>query len=107
MSEKGKIKDEDIEVTQEEQGSSSEKPEWRHLEETEQNSNHVKVPRRPYWDTKYVVGANRNLPDGSFTSQDELRRPGLFRRLWIHYKRYWKLYTVLAIIALAAGLPIL
>jgi len=107
MSEKGKIRDEDIGDTQEEQGSASEKPEWQHLEETEQNSNDVKVPRRPYWDTKYVVGANRNLPDGSFTSQDELRRPGLFRRLWLHYKRYWKLYTVLAIIALAAGLPIL
>jgi hypothetical protein len=107
MSEKGKINDEDIEVTQEEQGSSSEKPEWRHLEETDQTSSHAKVSRRPYWDTKHVVGASRNLPDGSFTTQDELRRPGLIRRLWLHYKRFWKLYTVLVIIGLAAGLPVL
>jgi len=77
---------------------SDEKPTTRHFERSKQ-----------YWDTKNVIGADRNLPSsGSFTTQDRVQtRPGCIKRLWLHYRRYWKLYTVLAIIGLAIGLPIL
>ena len=83
-------------------GTPSGKPTTRHLEV-------APPPRKPYWDTKHVIGASRDLPsDASFTSEDNVyARPGLVKRLWLHYKRWWILYTILAIIALAIGLPIL
>lgn len=79
-------------------GSFSEKATATHLEVAK---------RKPYWDSPYVMGAGRR--EGSFTSEDEVvfRRPNVVVRLWRHHKRHWKLYTVLAIIALAIGLPIL
>lgn len=79
-------------------GSSSDKATATHLEVAKS---------KPYWDSPYVMGAGRR--EGSFTSEDEvvLQRPNIIVRLWRHYKRHWKLYTVLAVIGLAIGLPIL
>lgn len=106
MADKGKLEIETLDAIEHEPepayvGSDSEKPAVKHFEVAK---------GEPYWDTKYVIGAsaNRGVSDQSFTSQDEVRRrPGLIKRLWLHYKRHWKLYGVLTVIGLAIGLPIL
>jgi hypothetical protein len=82
--------------TFEEEGHSSEKATAKHVEN-----------KVPYWDTPYVIGASRDLQSSSSISKDNVKRPGCTRRLWLHYKRHWILYTILAVLALAAGLPIL
>lgn len=100
MDEKGKGKwPLEAEATE---SSSSEKPTATHLED-------AKGGRDPYWDNQHVIGASRNLPgDSPLTAQDRLDpTPGRMRRLARHYKRHWKLYTLIAIILLAIGLPIM
>jgi len=71
--------------------------------------NHVENSAPSYWDNKHVIGAQRNIDSSaSFTTQDQVKlRPGCMKRLWMHYKKYWKLYTALTIVLLAIGLPIL
>lgn len=70
---------------------------------------HVEHAKQPYWDTEEVIGAQRNLTRSSSTEEDKVqtKRPGCMMRFWLHYKRHWKLYTVLAILGAAILLPIL
>jgi hypothetical protein len=86
---------EDVE-TPEEEGNSSEKATAKHVEN-----------KVPYWDTPHVIGANREFQSSSSILKENAKRPGFVRRLWLHYKRHCILYTILAVLALAAGLPIL
>jgi len=112
MDEKRDLKIEQIDAIVDEKGEGL-NPEGRHSTPNEKpTARHLEVappPRRPYWDTKHVIGASRDLPsDASFTSEDNVyARLGLIKSLWLHYKRWWILYTILAAIALAIGLPIL
>jgi hypothetical protein len=77
-------------------------PTTKHLEMIGEQSN---TSKGPYWDTKHVIGANRNV---STSSEDKVVvRPRFWKRCWSHYRRHWKLYTILAVILLAIGLPIL
>lgn len=77
---------------------------WKHVEKSPQPAN---ILREPYWDDNSpdVIGRNRNLdPSGEEAVK---RRPGCMKRSRLHYKRHWKLYTVLTILFLAIALPIL
>lgn len=116
MSGKGKMDIEDVEVEEE----STQKPSWNHLEKNEIGEdqptqkpswNHAsgrKPAREPYWDTPYVIGASRNLSSGEYAPQEKtVRAPGLWKRLWIHYKRYWVFYAIAGVIFLAVFLPVL
>jgi hypothetical protein len=62
--------------------------------------------RRPYWDTKNVVGAIRNLSPAESSTEKIPARPGFWQRRRQHYRRYWILYTIGSIIFLAILLPI-
>lgn len=103
MADKAKLSHDEFIV---EQSTSNVKPSSYHIEDTSQD---VKIPRVPYWDTEYVVGANRNLPGGESSSVSEKNavRPGFIKRRWLHLKRHWKLYTVILVVLLAIGLPVL
>ena len=112
MDEKRDLKIEQIDAKIDEKGEGL-NPEGRHGTPSENpTARHLQVappPRRPYWNIKHVIGASRNLPsDASFTLEDNVYAgPGLIKSLWLHYKRWWILYTILAAVALAIGLPIL
>jgi len=83
----------------------NEKPAWGHFEEDVEIT---KEPRKQYWDTMEVVGARRQL--SSVNSSQEKRdapRPGFFRRIYLHVRRYWILYSVALLVFLAIILPIL
>lgn len=94
---------EDKENFEEVREPSDEKTSAQHVEYSQGS------PKKPYWDTKEVVGANRHLrPAGSFTSGDEVVvRRGFLQRRWAHVKRYWILYAAAGFVGLAAGLPTL
>jgi hypothetical protein len=76
--------------------NSEEKPRVEYIEDV----------RTPYWDTQNVVGALRDVSSEKSSSEKIPARPGFFRRRWQHYRRYWILYTVAAVILLAILLPI-
>jgi hypothetical protein len=65
-------------------GTSDEKPRVEYIEDI----------RTPYWDTKNVVGAMRNLSSARSSSEKIPARPGFWQRRRQHYRRYWILYTV-------------
>jgi hypothetical protein len=91
-------------------GSSSEKPTVKHQEDVKEDvSPQPKTSKVPYWDTRNVVGANRTASsdESSTAPRKDLPRPGFWRRRWLHYKRHWKLYTLLTVIFLAIFLPLL
>jgi hypothetical protein len=78
------------------QPGKSEKPAVKHVEDIQ----------TPYWDSKNVVGATRNLSPATTSSGKIPLPPGFWQRRWQHYKRHWLLYTVGIIIFLAIFLPI-
>lgn len=100
---------------EEEYGTGDKKKETMEVEVNEKGgTEHVEYSSKPvlkkyYWDTKDVVGADRHMgPDTPFTQQDEVVvRRGFFKRKWLHYKRYWMLYTPALIVLAAGGLTIL
>ncbi|KAL1954132.1 hypothetical protein VTO42DRAFT_1712 [Malbranchea cinnamomea] len=69
-------------------------------------------------DSKYAIGAHRTWSEpavkgessgasSQHVEQAQLApRPGLFRRLWRHFKRYWCLYGIGGVIFLAIFLPV-
>jgi hypothetical protein len=84
----------------------TQKPSWNHVEEA---STDKKAAIEPYWDTPYVIGATRNLSSDEYSPSQEKapRKPGFWKRLWLHYKRYWILYAIAGVIFLAVFLPVL
>ena len=86
----------DISESRDQPGASKEKPSVEYIEDI----------RTPYWDTKNVVGAIRNLSPVESSSEKIPARPGFWSRRRQHYRRYWILYTVGTVILLAILLPI-
>jgi hypothetical protein len=86
----------DISEARDQPGTSEEKPSVEYIEDN----------RTPHWDTKNVVGAIRNLSPVESSSEKIPARPGFWKRRRQHYRRYWILYTVGAVILLAILLPI-
>jgi hypothetical protein len=108
MSADGKLSPEEF-VTAPERPSSNGKPSSQHVEDTSQER--PKTPRVPYWDTKNVIGAKRNLsltPEESNEPQEKKSsRRGFWGRRWVHFKRHWILYAIAIVVLLAVGLPVL
>ncbi|KAE9372838.1 hypothetical protein N431DRAFT_467068 [Stipitochalara longipes BDJ] len=77
-------------------GASDEKPSVEYIEDIQ----------TPYWDTKNVVGAVRNLSPAKSSSEKIPARAGFWQRRRQHYRRYWILYTIGVVISLAILLPI-
>lgn len=87
----------DISEVRDEPENSDEKPRVEYVEDI----------RKPYWDTKNVVGAHRNPSAAGYASEKLPSRPGFWQRRRNHYRRYWILYTVGIVILFAILLPIL
>ena len=99
MSGEGKIDSEYVEIEEDEP---TQEPSWNHA------STDRKPAREPYWDTPYVIGASRKISSDEYAPQEKtVRAPGLWKRLWLHYKRYWILYAIAGAIFLAVFLPVL
>lgn len=79
-------------------GSAGEKPTTEQVEDI----------REPYWDTKHVIGADRNIAT-SVTTGGKVHYGPVTRkqRLQRHLRRFWKLYLVLFILFNAVGWPVL
>lgn len=50
--------------------------------------------------------SSQHVEEGAETTEPATK-PGIFKRLWLHYKRHWILYTVAVVIFLAIFLPVL
>ena len=49
----------------------------------------------------------QHVEEEAAATEEQRARPGLFKRMWLHYKRYWIWYTIAAVIFLAIFLPVL
>jgi hypothetical protein len=67
---------------------------------------HIEDIQAPYWDSKNVVGATRNLSPVTSSPEKLSASPGFWQRRRQHYRKHWILYTIGIIIFLAIFLPI-